>query len=64
MSKKLDTGNLPSRRGNKRLKLDSSTPSTTPVLVLDHVTLAQPPVASKVDASLPHPVVYPSSFTL
>ena len=55
MSKKLDIGNLPSCRGNKRPKVDSSTPSTTLVVVLNPATptiSTQPPVVFKVDASL------------
>ena len=45
MSKRLDRGNLPSHRGNKKLKVESSTPSVT---LVDHAT----PVAKpKVDAS-------------
>ena len=57
MSKRLDIGNLPSRRGNKKQKVDSSTPSTTPVVVLDNIAFVAKP---KVDASLTHPDVDPS----
>nr|POE54662.1 hypothetical protein CFP56_47302 [Quercus suber] len=49
----LDTSNLSSCRGNKRPKLDSLMPSTTLVMVLDPIAFDQPPVVSKVDASLP-----------
>ena len=64
MSKKLDTGNLPSHRGNKRPKVDSLMLSTTPVVVLDpatSTTFAQLPVFSKVDACLPPFVAEPSN---
>lgn len=64
MSKKLDTSKLPSHRGNKRLKVDSLTPSTTPVVVLDPTAptaSAQPLVVSKVDACLPPFVAKPSN---
>jgi len=55
MSKKLDTGNLPSRRGNKKQKVDSSTLSTTPVVVLNPATPVAKTTISKVKDSLPHP---------
>ena len=55
MSKKLDTGNLPSRRGNKKQKVDSSTLSTTPVVVLDPATPVAKTMIFKVKDSLPHP---------
>lgn len=57
MSKRLDTGNLLSRQGNKKLKVDTSTPSVTPVVVLDHDTFV---AKSKVDTSLTRPNVDPS----
>ena len=55
MSKKLDTGNLPSRRGNKKQKVDSSTLSTTPVVVLDPATPVAKTTIFKVKDFLPHP---------
>lgn len=54
MSKRLDTGNLPSYPGNKKLKVNSSTLSTTPILVLDY---AAPVAKPKVNASLIRPNV-------
>ena len=57
VSKRLDTSNLPNYRGKKKQKVDSSTPSTTPIMVLNHAT----PVAKpKVDASPTHLDVDPS----
>ena len=59
MSNKVDTGNLPSRRGNKRPKIDSSTLSKTLVVMLDPTgplaASVQPPVAFKVDTPFPRP---------
>ena len=60
MSKKLDTGNLPSCRGNKKQKVDSSTSSITPVMLLDLANLAANPTISKVEDSLPHLGANPS----
>ena len=62
MSKKLDMGNLPSRQGNKRSRVDSSMPSKTPAVVVLNpttplTTTVQPPVASKADTPLPCPDV-------
>lgn len=51
-----DTSNLPSHRGNKRVRVDSSTMSKTFVVILD---LTAPPVVSKVDTSLPLPDIEP-----
>lgn len=49
MSKRLDTGNLSSHQGNKKQKVDSSTPSITPVVVLD---LLVPMAKSRADTFL------------
>ena len=64
MSKKLDTGNLPSHRCNKKQKVDSSTPSTTLIVVLDPATPLAKPTIFKVEDSLPHPGVNPSKPSL
>lgn len=58
MSKKLDTSNLPSHRGNKRPRVDSSMPSKTPVIILNPAALpafVQRPMVPKVDAPIPRP---------
>ncbi|KAL0015451.1 hypothetical protein SO802_002520 [Lithocarpus litseifolius] len=57
VSKSLDTSNLPNRQGNKKQKVDSSTPSTIHVMALDHAALGAKP---KVNASLTCPDVDPS----
>ena len=57
VSKRLDTGNLPSRRGNKKLKVNSSTSFVTIVVVLDH---AAPVAKPKVDTSHSHSDIDPS----
>ena len=57
MSKKLDTCNLPSHQGNKKKKVDSSTPFTTPIAVLDLVASVAKPTISKGEGSLSRPNV-------
>lgn len=64
LSKKLDTGNLPSCRGNKKKNVDSLTPSTTPIVVLNPATPTAKPVVPKVNASLLHPNAEPSNPSL
>ena len=61
VSKRLIAGNLPSRRGNKKLKVKSSTPSITFVVVLDHAT---PMAKPKVGASHTRPDVDRPSLLL
>ena len=51
--KRVDTRNLPTRRGNKKQKVDPSTKST-PVMVLDHPT---PTTKSRAGTSPTHPSV-------
>ena len=53
MSKKLDMGNLPSRKGNKKQKVDSSMLPTTLVMVLDLAASMAKTTTSKVEDSLP-----------
>ena len=53
MSKKLDMGNLPSRQGNKKQKVDSSMLPTTLVMVLDLAASVAKTMTSKVEDSLP-----------
>ena len=55
MSKKLDIGSLPSRRGNKKQKVDSPMPSTTPVVVLNPAAPTAKPMVPKIDSSLTRP---------
>ena len=57
MSKKLDIGNLPSSQGNKKQKVDFSTPFTTPIVVLDLAASVAKPTISKGKGSLSHPDV-------
>ena len=67
VSKRLDTSNLPNCRGNKKLKVDSSTPSTVLVMVLNHATpVAKPKVDAfltrlDIDPSKPPPIGPPDS---
>lgn len=64
MSKKLDIGNLPSCRGNKKQKVDSSMPSTTPVVVLNPAAPTAKPMVPKIYASLTRPDAKPSNPSL
>ena len=57
VSKKLDIGNLPSSQGNKKQKVDFSTPFTTPIVVLDLAASVAKPTISKGKGSLSHPDV-------
>ena len=57
MSKTIDTRNLPGRRGNKKPKLGSFTPSKSLVVELDpsitHVTSTQLSMTPKANTPLP-----------
>ncbi|XP_030939137.1 uncharacterized protein LOC115963993 isoform X2 [Quercus lobata] len=64
VSKKLDIGNLPSRQGNKKQKVDSSMPSTTLVVVLNPAAPIAKSMVPKIDASLTHPDAKPSNPSL
>ena len=46
VSKRVDTGNLPSHRGNKKQKVDPLMTSSQPVMVLDHPAPVAKPKAS------------------
>ena len=61
VSKKLDIGNLPSHRGNKKQKVDSSTPSAIPIVVLDPAAPIAKSMVPKIDASLPRLDAKPSN---
>lgn len=57
VSKRLDMGNLPSRRGNKKQKVDPLTMSIPYVVVLDYIALV---AKSRADTSPTHLDANPS----
>ena len=60
ISKKVDTGSLPSCQGNKKQKVDHLTMSISPVMILDHPT---PMAKSRASTTLAHPGVNTSKPT-